>query len=139
MLHRRQLLTALGASALGITSARVLAAPRAQDVRFLLVFLRGGYDCASLLVPTASSFYYEVRPNIAIGDSLRVKVEGVDEPFEATVRSIASESSFTPYFALTGEDASRLVYRAELVLKGEAARRLPAGLPVQAERMSHEQ
>ena len=66
MLHRRQLLKALGASALGINSARVLAAPRAQDVRFLLVFLRGGYDCASLLVPTASSFYYEVRPNIAI-------------------------------------------------------------------------
>ena len=66
MLHRRQLLKALGASALGINSARVLAAPRAQDVRFLLVFLRGGYDCASLLVSTASSFYYEVRPNIAI-------------------------------------------------------------------------
>ena len=66
MLHRRQLLKALGTSALGINSARVLAAPRAQDVRFLLVFLRGGYDCASLLVPTASSFYYEVRPNIAI-------------------------------------------------------------------------
>ena len=80
-----------------------------------------------------------VRPNIAIGDALKVKVEGVEEPFDATVRSIASESSFTPYFALTGEDASRLVYRAELVLKGEAARKLPAGLPVQAERVSHEQ
>lgn len=66
MLHRRHLLQALGASALGITSASVLAAPRAQDVRFLLVFLRGGYDCASLLVPTASSYYYETRPNIAI-------------------------------------------------------------------------
>ncbi|NOK07390.1 DUF1501 domain-containing protein, partial [Myxococcus xanthus] len=25
-----------------------------------------GYDCASLLVPTASDFYYESRPNIAI-------------------------------------------------------------------------
>ncbi len=65
-MRRRQLLQTLGASALGVTSARVLAAPRAQDVRFLLVFLRGGYDCASLLVPTSSSFYYETRPHIAI-------------------------------------------------------------------------
>ena len=70
MLCRRHLLQALGASALGaglgVHSASVLAAPRAQDARFLLVFLRGGYDCASLLVPTASSYYYETRPNIAI-------------------------------------------------------------------------
>ena len=66
MLHRRHLLQALGASALGVHSASTIAAPGAQDVRFLLVFLRGGYDCASLLVPTASSYYYETRPNIAI-------------------------------------------------------------------------
>lgn len=66
MLCRRHLLQALGASALGVHGAGLLAAPRTQDARFLLVFLRGGYDCASLLVPTASSYYYETRPNIAI-------------------------------------------------------------------------
>ena len=32
----------------------------------MLVFLRGGYDATNLLVPVSSSFYYEVRPNIAI-------------------------------------------------------------------------
>ena len=37
-----------------------------QRPRFLLVFLRGGYDATHLLVPTASSFYYEQRPRIAI-------------------------------------------------------------------------
>ena len=63
---RRHLLQALGTSTLAVGSAGVLAAPPAQDVRFLLVFLRGGYDCASLLVPTGSSFYYESRPNVAI-------------------------------------------------------------------------
>ena len=65
---RRHCLQALGASALGLAtaSAQVAAAPRAGDARLLLVFLRGGYDCASLLVPTSSSFYYESRPNIAI-------------------------------------------------------------------------
>lgn len=34
--------------------------------RVLVVFLRGAYDAASLLVPLGSSFYYEQRPNIAI-------------------------------------------------------------------------
>jgi uncharacterized protein (DUF1501 family) len=30
------------------------------------VFLRGGYDCANLLIPWSSSFYYDSRPKIAI-------------------------------------------------------------------------
>ena len=46
-------------------SARLYAAP-ASGPRFLLVFLRGGYDSTNLLVPYSSSFYYESRPNIAI-------------------------------------------------------------------------
>ncbi len=46
-------------------SATLLAAP-AATARVLVVFLRGGYDAASLLVPSASGFYYEQRPNIAI-------------------------------------------------------------------------
>jgi uncharacterized protein (DUF1501 family) len=49
-------------------AARLSAAGAATpgSPRFLLVFLRGGYDAASLLVPLNSSFYREVRPNIAI-------------------------------------------------------------------------
>lgn len=65
-MQRRHILHTLGATALTVASAQLMAAPRTQDARFLLVFLRGGYDCASLLVPTSSSFYYETRPNIAI-------------------------------------------------------------------------
>ena len=41
-------------------------AASASVPRLLVVFLRGAYDAANLLVPTASSFYYESRPNIAI-------------------------------------------------------------------------
>ena len=37
---------------------------------------------------------------------------------DGKVRSIASDASFTPYYALTGDDASRLVYRAEVLLEG---------------------
>jgi uncharacterized protein (DUF1501 family) len=65
-MDRRQLLkTGLVAGAgLGF-GGRLLAAP-AGSPRLLFVFLRGGYDAASLLVPSSSSFYREVRPNIAI-------------------------------------------------------------------------
>jgi HlyD family secretion protein len=78
------------------------------------------------------------RAGLAIGDRLDVTVTGIETPFCARVRSIASEASFTPYYALTGKDASRLVYRAELLLEGEAARQLPAGLPVHAERAARD-
>ncbi|WP_077036038.1 DUF1501 domain-containing protein [Pelomonas sp. KK5] len=48
------------------TSTRLFAAASADRPRFLLVFLRGGYDAANLLVPVSSDFYYEQRKTIAI-------------------------------------------------------------------------
>jgi uncharacterized protein (DUF1501 family) len=57
----------LGCAALasGGFAGRLFAAPTSGP-RFLLVFLRGGYDAVNLLVPYSSSFYYESRPSIAI-------------------------------------------------------------------------
>ena len=49
----------------GIVS-QAFAAPGAGDAKFLLVFLRGGYDAANVLIPVGSPFYYESRPTIAI-------------------------------------------------------------------------
>ncbi|AOZ04011.1 hypothetical protein BKK81_26540 [Cupriavidus sp. USMAHM13] len=49
----------------GIVS-RAYALPAQADARFLLVFLRGGYDACSVLVPAGSDFYRAVRPTIAI-------------------------------------------------------------------------
>jgi uncharacterized protein (DUF1501 family) len=49
----------------GIVS-QAFAAPGAADARFLLVFLRGGYDAANVVIPVGSDFYYEVRPTIAL-------------------------------------------------------------------------
>lgn len=57
---------ALSLLALTATPQFSLAAQQPSDPRFLLVFLRGGYDAANLLVPHASPFYYEARPNIAV-------------------------------------------------------------------------
>jgi uncharacterized protein (DUF1501 family) len=65
-MQRRDLLKALSAGALCAVNSRLFAAPAASENRFLLVFLRGGYDASNLLVPVSSSFYYEARPNIAI-------------------------------------------------------------------------
>jgi uncharacterized protein (DUF1501 family) len=55
---------ALAAPALTVTG-RLFAAPPGSP-RFLLVFLRGGYDCANVVIPYSSSYYYETRPNIAV-------------------------------------------------------------------------
>jgi len=66
------------------------------------------------------------------GDLFEVAVQGVDGPLRARLRSLRGEASFTPYYALTGDDANRIVYRAELVFEDPAASQLPAGLPLLA-------
>src|SRR5580704_16602000 len=64
-LQRRDVLK-LGAALPALAAAgRLFATPR-SPARFLLVFLRGGYDCANFLVPYSSDFYYEARPRIAV-------------------------------------------------------------------------
>ena len=67
MNRREFLLAAAGAAAASTLSfsGRLFAAP-AGSPRFLLVFLRGGYDCNNLLVPCGSDFYYAARPTLAI-------------------------------------------------------------------------
>jgi HlyD family secretion protein len=72
------------------------------------------------------------RASLKVGQIMQVKVDGIEKPFDAMLRSIRSEPGFTPYYALSGEDASRLSYRAELVLEGDVAQ-LPPGLPCHAE------
>ncbi|MEO4045939.1 HlyD family efflux transporter periplasmic adaptor subunit [Pseudomonas sp. CAU 1711] len=99
----------------------------------LVSLLVGEAPYARVFIPASS------RAEIEVGDAMRVFVEGIEQPFAARVRSIRSEASFTPYYALTGDDASRLTYRAELLLEGETARRLPAGLPLYAERIDERQ
>ncbi|TBW58604.1 HlyD family efflux transporter periplasmic adaptor subunit [Marinobacter halodurans] len=98
--------------------------PRARDP--LVTLLSGDAPYVRIFVPEAR------RTGIQAGDRFRVRVDGVGEAFDAVVRSIRSDPAFTPYYALSGDDASRLVYRAELVLQGERAQSLPAGVPAQA-------
>src|SRR5712691_6644342 len=65
-MDKRTFLSDAAAVFLAPLAGRLLAAPAAGKSRFLLVFLRGGYDAANVLVPFSSGFYYESRPNIAV-------------------------------------------------------------------------
>ncbi|MBN8988523.1 MAG: DUF1501 domain-containing protein [Rhizobiales bacterium] len=64
-MNRRELIKAFAASASLTVAGRVWAAP-ATDARLLVVFLRGAYDAANVVVPVGSEFYYASRPSLAI-------------------------------------------------------------------------
>ena len=64
-MDRRELIKAFSASASLTLAGRVWAAP-ATDARMLVVFLRGAYDAANVVVPVGSEFYYASRPTLAV-------------------------------------------------------------------------
>ena len=90
----------------------------------LAIVLVGESPIARIYVPEP------MRLQIKPGDAVSVHVDGAAKEFVGTVRSIRSEPSFTPYYALNGKDAARLSFLAEINLGPDAAR-LPAGVPVQ--------
>jgi HlyD family secretion protein len=92
----------------------------------LVVMLAGDAPYARVYVPEA------LRAGVKVGAQARVHVEGSDHVWSGTVRMIRSDPTFTPYYALTGQDVSRLSYLAEVQL-GADARELPAGLPLWVE------
>jgi len=64
-MNRRDLIRAFAASASLTVAGRVWAAP-STDARLLVVFLRGAYDAANVVVPISSDFYYASRPNLGV-------------------------------------------------------------------------
>jgi HlyD family secretion protein len=73
----------------------------------------------------------QLRADIVPGKSIEVRVDGVDKTFKGRVRWVSSDASFTPYFALTEHDRSRLSYLAEIDIPDAAD--LPSGIPLQAD------
>ena len=65
MQRRDFLKTAAAAVPFTLTAGRLYALP-ASGPRLLVVFLRGAYDAANIVVPASSDFYYASRPNLAI-------------------------------------------------------------------------
>src|ERR1700757_2889259 len=64
-MNRRELIKGFAAVAPLTVAGRVWAAP-ATDARLLVVFLRGAYDAANVLVPVSSDFYHSARPTLAV-------------------------------------------------------------------------
>jgi HlyD family secretion protein len=71
-----------------------------------------------------------LRSRVVPGARLSVTVDGAPAAMPGTVRWVSADASFTPYFALTEHDRSRLSYLAEVDVP--AASGLPSGLPAQA-------
>jgi HlyD family secretion protein len=90
----------------------------------LAVMLVGEAPYARVYLPQA------LRNRLKVGDTVQVRLDGQEKTYAGRMRMIRSEPSFTPYFALTGQDAERLSYLAEISL-GKDAADLPVGAPLQ--------
>jgi len=126
-----------------VTTGRLdVLAPRAGRVDSLPYRLGDepapGSPVAVMLVgdaPHARVYVPEpLRAGVQVGDMATVHI-GADggRSYPGRVRMIRSEPTFTPYYALTGKDAARLSYLAEVQLEGEGVGELPAGLPLRVE------
>lgn len=91
----------------------------------LVVMLAEGAPYARVHIPEAR------RAEVAPGTQVRVRVDGVERDFAGVARFISAQAQFTPYYALTQDDRSRLSYLAEIDLTGPEAQALPTGIPVQ--------
>jgi HlyD family secretion protein len=84
--------------------------------------------------PFARVFVPEpLRAGITPGTAATVQVDGITPTLSGRVRYISSDASYTPYYALTQWDRSRLAFVAEVTLTDERGQTLPAGVPVQVE------
>lgn len=72
-----------------------------------------------------------LKSSVRPGDVLDVYLDGIDRVFEGKVRWVSMDAGFTPYFALTEHDRSRLSYLAEIDIEG--VEELPSGLPLQVD------
>jgi HlyD family secretion protein len=71
-----------------------------------------------------------LRASIVAGTRLEIGLDGVEGTRQGTVSWVSSDASFTPYFALTEHDRSRLSFLAEVDIADAGS--LPTGLPLEA-------
>ncbi len=92
----------------------------------MAILLSGAQVYARVFIPES------MRVNVSPGTKARVFVDGLAEPLDGKVRWVASESAFTPYFALTEHDRGRLSFAAKVDILN-IDQRLPDGVPVEVE------
>lgn len=117
-------LTVVAPRAGRIDDLPLLAGERPAAGAVVAVLLSGDAPYARVYLPEP------LRVTVRVGTPASVYVDGVEQPFAGRVRRISSDPAFTPYYSLTERDRSRLSYLTEVSLDGEAARQLPAGVPL---------
>jgi HlyD family secretion protein len=91
----------------------------------VVVLLADGVPYARIYVPEP------LRAQVTPARAVSVTVDGVDGVLHGSVRYVSAEAAYTPYYALTQKDRTRLSYLAEITLDDPRAAALPVGLPVQ--------
>lgn len=69
--------------------------------------------------------------HLSVNMSVDVHIDGLKHAISGKIRFISSVPTFTPYYALSEEDRSRLMFIAEIDLLDDIAQSLPLGIPVQ--------
>jgi HlyD family secretion protein len=90
------------------------------------VLLADGTPYARVYVPEP------LRARFTAGRKVNLSVDGIDATLDGAVRYVSAEATYTPYYALTQKDRSRLSYLAEVAVADPKAAKLPAGIPVRA-------
>jgi HlyD family secretion protein len=74
----------------------------------------------------------QLRVSVTAGTAAVIHVDGLSAPIRGRVRWVSNDAAFTPYYALTERDRSRLSYSAKIDIT-EQRDRLPDGVPVEVE------
>lgn len=98
---------------------------RPQPGATIAVILDSARTYARIYVPEP------LRASVQPGNKLAVRVDGDNRSMTGTVRWVSADATFTPYFALTEHDRSRLSYLAEIDL--QEASDLPSGVPLEVD------
>ncbi|MBT8085316.1 MAG: HlyD family efflux transporter periplasmic adaptor subunit [Woeseia sp.] len=98
---------------------------RPQPGQPVAILLTGEQPYARVYVPE------EMRIAVAPGARADILVDGREAPLRGRVRWVATESAFTPFFALTEHDRGRLTFAAKIDIELDGDR-LPDGIPVEA-------
>jgi len=113
---------------LALPSVQLFAAPSGSS-RFLVVFLRGGYDAANVLIPL-NDFYWEVRPNIAVPRDAALKLDA-DWALHPALREsihamyLRGEAAFVPFAG--SRDLSRSHFQSQDTIELGQALDAPRG------------
>lgn len=111
----------------GIVDSRVFELGERPGIGQPVIVMLGG-DQAYARVYVSE----KTRVRVHSGSKATLYIDGLEKSVAGRVRWIASEATFTPYFALTERDRGRLSYIAKVDIT-DSLRRLPDGVPVEVE------